>query len=60
MIAPGLLVILSPILMGVLFGLEALSGLLIGSLCSGIVLATSLANSGGAWDNAKKYMEKGK
>ncbi len=59
MILPGLLVILAPLVVGVLFGIEALAGLLIGSLASGAVLATSLANSGGAWDNAKKYIEAG-
>lgn len=59
MIAPGLLVILTPIIVGLLFGMEALAGLLMGSLVSGVVMATSLANSGGAWDNAKKYIETG-
>jgi len=59
MILPGLIVILSPLIVGVLFGIEALAGFLIGSLASGAVLATSLANSGGAWDNAKKYIEAG-
>ena len=59
MIVPGILVIFSPLIFGWLFGIEALSGLLIGALSSGAVLATSLSNSGGAWDNAKKYIEAG-
>ncbi len=59
MIAPGLLVVLTPIVVGVLFGIEALAGVLAGSLASGAVLAVSKANSGGAWDNAKKYIEAG-
>ena len=59
MIAPGLLVILSPILCGLLFGVEAVSGLLAGSLASSVQLAISMSNTGGAWDNAKKYCEEG-
>jgi K(+)-stimulated pyrophosphate-energized sodium pump len=59
MIAPGLLVILSPLLAGFLFGVQMLAGLLIGSLIVGVMLAISMANSGGAWDNAKKYIETG-
>lgn len=59
MILPGLLVMLSPILTGSLFGVEAVCGLLVGSLTSGVQLAISQANTGGAWDNAKKYVEKG-
>ena len=59
MIAPGLLVILTPILVGLLFGVETLAGVLAGSLASGVVLAVAKANSGGAWDNAKKYIEAG-
>jgi K(+)-stimulated pyrophosphate-energized sodium pump len=58
MIAPGLLVLLSPILMGYLFGVKSLAGMLAGALVAGVVLAISSANSGGAWDNAKKYIEK--
>jgi K(+)-stimulated pyrophosphate-energized sodium pump len=57
MIAPGLLVILSPLLVGWLFGIKCLAGMLAGALVSGVVLAISSANSGGAWDNAKKYIE---
>ena len=59
MIAPGLLVLLSPLVFGILFGIESLAGLLAGSLAVGIVQALSSANSGGAWDNAKKYIETG-
>ncbi|MBM4177743.1 MAG: V-type H(+)-translocating pyrophosphatase [Ignavibacteria bacterium] len=59
MIAPGLLVIISPLAVGFLFGVEMLAGLLIGSLIVGVMLAISMANSGGAWDNAKKYIETG-
>ncbi|MFK7871542.1 MAG: V-type H(+)-translocating pyrophosphatase [Oligoflexales bacterium] len=59
MIAPGMLVILSPLVYGVLFGVESLAGLLAGSLAVGVVMAISSSNSGGAWDNAKKYIESG-
>jgi len=59
MIAPALLVMVSPVLTGALFGVEAVSGLLVGSLISAVQLAISQSNSGGAWDNAKKYVEGG-
>ncbi|MCA9797211.1 MAG: sodium/proton-translocating pyrophosphatase, partial [Candidatus Eremiobacteraeota bacterium] len=59
MIAPGLMVILAPILVGFLFGVKMLSGMLIGALVTAVVTAVSMANSGGAWDNAKKYIESG-
>ena len=59
MIPPALLVMLSPILTGVFFGVYAVSGLLVGALTSGVQLAISQSNTGGAWDNAKKYVEKG-
>lgn len=59
MIAPGFLVLGSPIICGFLFGTEALAGMLAGSLISGVVMALSSSNSGGAWDNAKKYIEGG-
>jgi len=57
MIAPGLLVVLTPIVIGLLFGIEVLAGVLAGTLASGVVLAIAKANSGGAWDNAKKWIE---
>ncbi len=59
MIAPGLLVILTPIVVGLLFGVVTLAGVLAGTLASGVMLAISKANAGGAWDNAKKYIESG-
>lgn len=57
MIVPGLMVLLTPIVVGYLFGIKSLAGVLAGALVSGVVLAISSANSGGAWDNAKKYIE---
>ncbi len=60
MIIPSLLAIVSPVLVGILMGLESEVGLLIGATVSGFVLAVMMANSGGAWDNAKKYIEGGK
>merc|ERR1712225_110129 len=57
MVLPGLMVILSPILTGTFFGVEAVCGLLVGGLTSGVQLAISQSNAGGAWDNAKKYVE---
>lgn len=59
MILPGLMAVFVPILMGYFFGSAALGGLLAGALVSGVMLAISMANSGGAWDNAKKYIESG-
>ena len=59
MIAPGVLIMGAPLVAGFLFGIEATAGLLAGSLVCGGVLAISSSNSGGAWDNAKKYIEKG-
>ena len=59
MIAPGLLAIIAPLLIGILLGTEALGGMLAGSLASGVLLAIMMANAGGAWDNAKKYIEGG-
>ena len=59
MIAPGVLIMGSPIVVGYLFGVEAVAAMLIGSLVTGGVLAISSSNSGGAWDNAKKYIEAG-
>ena len=59
MIAPGLLVMLTPLVIGFLFGTQALAGVLAGSMVSGLVMALSASNSGGGWDNAKKYIESG-
>jgi len=59
MIAPGVLIMGAPLLTGYLFGVEAVAGLLAGSLITGGVLAIASSNSGGAWDNAKKYIEAG-
>merc|ERR1719251_420844 len=58
MIPPGAMVIFTPLLTGILFGVNAVSGLLVGSLIASVQLAISMSNSGGAWDNAKKYIEK--
>jgi K(+)-stimulated pyrophosphate-energized sodium pump len=60
MILPSLLAIISPVLVGIFMGLEAGIGLLAGAVVSGFVLAIMMANSGGAWDNAKKYIEGGR
>jgi len=59
MLPPGALVLLSPLLCGVFFGKNAAAGLLVGALVSGVMLAISMSNTGGAWDNAKKYIEAG-
>ncbi|MCM8798668.1 MAG: sodium-translocating pyrophosphatase [Candidatus Omnitrophica bacterium] len=59
MVLPSLLAIVSPILLGIFMGLEAEVGLLAGALVSGFILAIMMANTGGAWDNAKKYIEAG-
>ncbi|MCL1999042.1 MAG: sodium-translocating pyrophosphatase [Turicibacter sp.] len=59
MIAPGVLAVIAPIAVGIILGLEALGGMLAGSLVAGVLLAITMANAGGAWDNAKKYIEQG-
>jgi len=59
MIAPSLLAIVIPIVVGLLFGVAGSVGLLVGGLSSGFVLAIYMANAGGAWDNSKKYIESG-
>ncbi len=59
MMMPGLMVVSAPIIIGGLFGAKMLSGVLIGALVTAVVFAVSMANSGGAWDNAKKYIESG-
>ncbi|XP_048424241.1 pyrophosphate-energized vacuolar membrane proton pump 1 [Pyrus x bretschneideri] len=59
MIPPGALVMLTPLIAGTFFGVETLAGILAGSLVSGVQIAISASNTGGAWDNAKKYIEAG-
>ncbi|MEO8463459.1 MAG: sodium-translocating pyrophosphatase [Chloroflexota bacterium] len=59
MIAPGLVAVATPIIVGLLLGAEAVAGMLMVGTISGVLLATVLNNSGGAWDNAKKYIESG-
>lgn len=59
MVAPACLVILSPLIAGTFFGVQAVFGLLTGSLGSSVQLAISMSNSGGAWDNCKKYIKNG-
>ena len=59
MVVPSLLAIVAPIVTGLIFGVSGVVGLLIGGLSAGFVLAIFMANAGGAWDNAKKYVEEG-
>ncbi|MDR0895614.1 MAG: sodium-translocating pyrophosphatase [Prevotellaceae bacterium] len=59
MVLPSMLAIIVPVLMGLIFGVAGVMGLLVGGLGSGFVLAIFMANAGGAWDNAKKYVEEG-
>ena len=59
MVMPGLIAIVSPVLTGILLGTQGLGGMLLGALVSAIMLAVFMANAGGAWDNAKKYIESG-
>ena len=59
MIFPSLLAIIAPIITGIVFGVPGVLGLLVGGLSAGFVLAIFMANAGGAWDNAKKYVEEG-
>ena len=59
MVIPSLMAIIVPVLIGILLGPNGVIGLLVGALISGFAVALMMANSGGAWDNAKKYIEKG-
>ena len=59
MLLPGILAIVVPLAMGLLLGVEALGGLIAGAVVTGVLLAIFMANSGGAWDNAKKHIESG-
>jgi len=59
MVLPGVIGVSTPLLIGLVFGKEALGGMLAGSTITGVFLALLMANAGGAWDNAKKYIEKG-
>ena len=59
MVIPGLIAVIVPIFVGAVISAEALGGLLIGSIAAGAMLALMMANAGGAWDNAKKYIEEG-
>jgi K(+)-stimulated pyrophosphate-energized sodium pump len=59
MVIPGLLAVITPVVVGLVLGAEALGGLLAGAIVTGFMLAVMMANSGAAWDNGKKYIEKG-
>lgn len=59
MIIPGLLAVIVPVVIGLILGAEALGGLLAGALVTGVLMAIFMSNAGGAWDNAKKYIEEG-
>ncbi|MDO4935653.1 MAG: sodium-translocating pyrophosphatase [Phascolarctobacterium sp.] len=59
MVLPGVMAIIAPLVMGFAFGTEALGGMIAGALASGVLVAILMANAGGAWDNAKKYIESG-
>lgn len=59
MLVPGIMAVAAPLLMGVLLGVSALGGMLAGALVTGVLMAIFMSNAGGAWDNAKKYIEEG-
>jgi K(+)-stimulated pyrophosphate-energized sodium pump len=59
MLVPSLVALLIPVIVGLVFGVAGITGLLIGTISSGFALAIFMANAGGAWDNAKKYVEEG-
>ena len=59
MVVPGVMAVIAPLAVGLILGPEALGGMLGGALAAGVLLAIMMANAGGAWDNAKKYIEEG-
>ena len=59
MLVPGIMAVLAPLVVGLLLGTEALGGMLAGALATGVMMAIFMSNAGGAWDNAKKYIEEG-
>ena len=59
MLVPGIMAVAAPLIIGVVLGTRALGGLIAGSLITGVLMAIFMSNSGGAWDNAKKYIEEG-
>ena len=59
MMLPGIMAVVVPVIVGVVLGVEALGGLLSGALVTGVLMAIFMSNAGGAWDNAKKYVEEG-
>ena len=59
MVVPGVMAVVAPLAVGIVFGAEALGGMLGGALASGVMMAIMMSNAGGAWDNAKKYIEEG-
>ena len=59
MIIPGVMAVVAPLIIGFLLGTEAVGGMLAGSLVTGVMMAIFMSNAGGAWDNAKKYIENG-
>ena len=59
MLIPGVMAVAAPVAVGIILGVEALGGLLAGALVTGVLMAIFMSNAGGAWDNAKKYIEDG-
>lgn len=59
MLVPGVMAVVVPLVVGFMIGKEALGGLIVGTLVTGVLVAIQMANSGGAWDNAKKFIENG-